>query len=191
MAVTKNRLPSAATREDLLQASKAIHDEVLESVDRKVKDVETGLFDYMVKQIGTRFKDEEHFQERLWNSFNVNLRKDFEGQLQSEVAKQVKMIREDHRADVELLKAMFSDFVEQIKAVVKAIPIPEITINPPEVRTPDIHNHVNVPEQSVTVQVPKQETPVVNILPSPPRTVTKSIAYAPDGRPVTITEKES
>lgn len=211
MVVTKNRFPSAATREDLLQASKAIHDEVLEVMDSKVKILEDGFSDHIVKLIGTRYSNEEQLDGRLWKMFDTRLRKEFDERLESEVNRRMEIMDKKHREEIVAIKSLHLELVEQIKTMywdrfdafqqareemmseLKGFlkSFPQVNVTLPEQKSADIV--VNVPRQEVPImnfQVPEQKTPIVQLQQAPPRTVTKSIAYDSTGRPSIITEKE-
>lgn len=177
-----SRVTLPVTKGELVQASKAIHDEIKSSVDARLADVETELV------------------LRLGKSLDQRITK----VIAEVVEKSLADLERKHQESIGFLKQAFTDALSSVENVVRSlqIPSPQILVTVPESKPPDVI--VNVPEAlpspvevilpdmqpNFSVNVPQQKSADVVVNVPPPRRLKKSILYNQHGQPVETLEEE-
>lgn len=209
--VYKSLEGNVVTRGDLLQASKAIYDNLRSSLEDRFFGVE--------QELGHRFG--KVLEER----FNKGIEGDLNKALSSTVhtfTKALDELRIQTNARVAYLEKCYQEGMERVESLLKALTIPAPTVHvqvpdqappnvhvevprqeaphvhftAPEIRLPDVlppEITVNVPQQaapSVRVEVPKQEPSIVNVTVPKQKPMRKSISYDQHGLPVEIISQE-
>ncbi len=161
--------PDGASRGDLAEASRAVYDEVLDSLGVKFKSIETNVTsnvtDLLEKEI------------RVFRIF------------EKEIEKHLQKMEERFEAKVKTLVEAQQEGWKQIVEVLRSLPVPQVTleaskveVNVPKQDTPKIEVtveaakveipemkpvfNVNVPElaqPTINVQVPKQDAPQITV----------------------------
>jgi len=148
------------TKGELLQASKAIHDQLGAALKDQLKDLELEL----VLRVGKVL--ERKFGARL---------KELEAELR-------KSMQTDYNARVQLLERTYEQGFAHMKALFAALPAPAITVTIPEGSIRAV-----VPKDAIHVQV---ESKTLLEAPARKSVVSKSIVYdQATGRPSEIIEK--
>jgi hypothetical protein len=184
------------TKGDLVQASKAIYDQMKSLMDDRLHQLETDTSTRVGRSVDKLISDR--------------------------VTASVKSLVDDVERRMEALAKTYKDSLAELIAAIKAMPAPEVTVNVPEQKAPQVNVNVptqkapevnvhvpkqdapkvtvNVPQQAapkVEVKVPEQKAPTVNVeaptvnVEVPRRKVTKHITYDAHGRPAEIIEEEA
>ncbi len=203
--VTPELRSNALTRNDLIEASKVIHDLVFKHCKSLIKDVETSMtmsvgavlenrFD---KKLGVEFdkKMDNEFEKRL----EVELHKRM-GVLENHYGKQLAVLETSYNKRLELLEKSYDEkmlfmqkshlgMLERFSDAIRSLS-PVVNVSVPEQERPIVQ--VNLPEMSVHVpeSVINVTTPEVQVNVPPPRMVEKTFEYDQSGRPLKVTETE-
>lgn len=215
-----NRLNGFASKEDLIEASKAVHDEMNVKLETKMQDAKNDLGMRLVKMLGEKFDKmiDGEFEDRLSDHFNKMMQGVLQARVEAELSKQTKhlevmvsdlqrsyesktlQLEEEYRQKSQQLenKAKFLDQVHQetMARMEKLLdkfqmPTPVIHVTVPEQPAPVIHVTASEQEPPVIhVTVPEQPAPIVNITMPEKKKTIKNITYDGYNRPVTIEESE-
>lgn len=184
LAKKTKALPDLVTKEDLLQASKAIHDSVKESVFDKFQTLDIDLGSKVVKILEGRF--DKSLSSQLAKSLG-DLKEQYDKQLglvESKYTKRLEDIQDFYSKkflDLErkyqerensqeekflLLQKMHEIGLENIKTLLEkiSIPAPRVEVKVPKQETPIVN--VAVPESKppdIHVNVPEARTPDVHV----------------------------
>jgi len=183
---TVNRLVNQRTwmtREDLLQADKAIDDQLHADVQDQFSDVEMDVILKVTKVLERKL--EQLFAERLHEhmaAFTKDMGQAYETKsfaLEEDYQKKEAWLQKTIDDKASFLQAAYDQGIEQISKLVKDLQLitPQVHFTAP---APVVTNEIYVPEMIV-----KNE---INV--SPPRLKDKTFEYLPDGRPFKIIEHE-
>lgn len=186
------------TRDDLVEASKALYDSLSGRIDAKA--IETEI---QVKELKARVERQEAdllswLQERVSEAVAARTQS-----LADEYQAQLRAIAEASERAAERMEAIVRGHLGQIEALLSrlSLPAPQVTVSVPEQPSPVVN--VQVPETPVTVSmaapvvnvegprvmVPEQPAPVIHVE-VPRRAVVKDIQYDEFNRPSRIKETE-
>lgn len=200
-----------ATRGDLLEAGKAIHDKLHDGLDKRTKQLQQETLlqtgQVLAKSLGEVKGDLD------------KLTKDLEGE-KADRHQNVAALRKEMSDRLEALEKMFAEGFSKMVEAIKSLPTPTVGVTIPEnailvqqvpshvdvhlpemspnislpemapvVNVPELHPTFHMPQLSPVFQVPEQQS-VINVNVPKPRRVTKSFQYDQNGRPLSVTESE-
>jgi hypothetical protein len=197
-----------ASKEDILQASKAIRDDIELGMEEKLQRLEVEIGLRATKMISDRMDQliSSDLRKGIQIEYNKVLETEVNKRIREELVKEHesmrkelddlrtmnKSLQEDNKEllsnfnkQVGFLHNLVKETMERMAELVQSLQPPPVTVSFPEQAV-----KVNLEASPVVVNVPESPAPIVNVEIPPPRLIKKSIQYDEYGRPCGVEEKE-
>lgn len=157
------------TQRDLVGASKAIHAEMKALVEEDILQASKAICAHLEEKFsGVEFDLGVRLSKTLAERHDKSLRAEVEkslGVIGDRFTKELSLVREETSRQVEFLKQAYEQGLERVERLLEklSIPAPQVSVNVPEQKTPTVN--VSLPEMapSVNVTLPELKAPDVTV----------------------------
>lgn len=188
-------IPLYATKGDLVQASKAVHDQLKDTLTQEAEGIETNLLIKLGKSLEAR--QDKRLEDAITKRMEGEYVKRLE-HIESNYQQKLLEMKNFYEAQMGFMVDAHSKMMSEFTAFMKSIPTPVVNVTTPEQSPPQVN--INLPQQKaadVVVNVPQQPVPNIEVKASevvvqqaPQRKTVKNISYDEYSRPIHIEERE-